>query len=259
MARSKKVSGLYGIFTSCKACTIVCRLRSVCASERQTELKACTQTKYAINAGFVSLLSELRNASPLPPLIAVAIDAAAAVATSATITKPKSQSASLAYIADICVCAYVCVCANIIIKRIIITPLSCTLTLENRADDDDCDSGSDVSCCLTLSLIATAAVTRLRICVAFNARNLRTCSHAKHLYALPHSLSLSAVRPAALSQPLCLTTHCFAVSTLSRAASRAFQLCFVVVVAFCSLSIFFLIRILVAACVANRRHVYVLR
>lgn len=98
-------------------------------------------------------------------------------------------------IADIRSC--VCVSTNIIIKRIIITPLSCTLALVNRADADgdvDCDGSCDTP-----------------PSVALNAHISRTCSHASTQSAtLPLSLSLS---------PFDFVLHCLALLCCFRAVS----------------------------------------
>lgn len=116
-------------------------------------------------------------------------------------------------IADIrsCVCVCVYVSTNIIIKRIIITPLSCTLALVNRADADgdvDCDGSCDTP-----------------PSVALNAHISRTCSHASTQSAtLPLSLSLSL--PLTSS---CTALHCFAAFALVRllklSQSLSFWLC----------------------------------
>lgn len=118
------------------------------------------------------------------------------------------------------VCPCVCVCANIIIKRIIITPLSCTLALESRADndkDDDCGSGSgsDFSYCL------------FDVAVDYGDGGCDTPSPTFQEHALCRTLSLSLVSS-------CPTTRTALLFPLSLFAALCCS---------CSFGPFFLIRI----------------
>lgn len=85
---------------------------------------------------------------------------------------------------------------NIIIKRIIITPLSCTLALVNRADADgdvDCDGSCDTP-----------------PSVALNAHISRTCSHAS---------TQSAILPLSPSLFFDFVLHCLALLCCFRSSS----------------------------------------